>query len=311
MRVFHLIEKQKIVFSVALILICLSVGSILIRGLNWGIDFVGGTIITIDLHTEFDTTETRQITDKYDKYANITYAGDGKDMIVISSQENLDAEQRNEIFKDFKEAYDLEDADLISVDTVSPTVGSEMTREAWIAVGVAILLMLVYIWFRFELFFGISAILMLIFDILNVVGFYALFQIQVNTPFIAAILTVLGYSINGTIVVFDRIRENQNLGIYGHDYTKLIDTSVTQTLKRTLYTTATTLLAILSLYIFGVSEIQDFALPIMVGIISGAFSSICMASPVWLWLQKKFPNVTRRKKQGAGGKKRKNEKIII
>lgn len=311
MRVFHLVEKRKIVYSIALILICLSVGSILIRGLNWGIDFVGGTIITIDMHTEFDTTETRQITDKYDKYANITYAGDGKDMIVISSQKNLDSEQRNQIFEDFKEAYDLADSDLISVDTVSPTVGSEMTKEAWIAVGVAILLMLVYIWLRFELFFGISAVLMLIFDILNVIGFYALFQVQVNTPFIAAILTVLGYSINGTIVVFDRIRENQNLGIYGQDYPRLIDTSVTQTLKRTLYTTITTLLAIVSLYIFGVSEIQDFALPIMVGIISGAFSSICLASPVWLWFQKKFPNVTRHKKQAAGGKNRKKDKIAV
>lgn len=310
MRVFHLAEKRKIYFGIALLLIIISLGSILIRGLNFGIDFVGGTIITIDLHTEFDTTETKQITDKYDKYANITYAGDGKDIIVISSQKNFSEEDRNKLFNDFKEKYNLVNTDLISVDTVSPTVGGELTKKAWIAVIVSVILMLIYISIRFEFFFGISAVCTLIFDILNVVGFYALFQIQVNTPFIAAILTILGYSINGTIVVFDRVRENQNLGIYGSDMDRLIDMSVTQTLKRTIYTVTTTLLAILALYIFGVSEIKSFALPIIVGILSGAFSSICVAAPLWEVLQKRFPNVTSKKKNKAT-KKDKKDKIMV
>ena len=120
----------------------------------------------------------------------------------------ISTEERQEIFDDFKEAYSLKDADLISVDTVTPTVGSEMTKNAIIAVAIAIVLMLIYIWLRFELFFGISAVLALVFDMVNLIGFYSLFQIQVNTPFIAAILTILGYSINDIIVVFDRIREN-------------------------------------------------------------------------------------------------------
>ena len=162
-KILHIAEKKKIWFAIVAVCMIVSIGSICIRGLNYGIDFVGGTIITMDLHTKFDTTETRTITDKYDKYAEITYAGDGQTQIVISTQKDLSTEERQEIFDDFKEAYSLKDADLISVDTVTPTVGSEMTKNAIIAVAIAIVLMLIYIWLRFELFFGISAVLALVF----------------------------------------------------------------------------------------------------------------------------------------------------
>ena len=276
-KILHIAEKKKIWFAIVAVCMIVSIGSICIRCLNYGIDFVGGTIITMDLHTKFDTTETRTITDKYDKYAEITYAGDGQTQIVISTQK-----------------------DLSTVDTVTPTVGSEMTKNAIIAVAIAIVLMLIYIWLRFELFFGISAVLALVFDMVNLIGFYSLFQIQVNTPFIAAILTILGYSINDTIVVFDRIRENQRMGLYTLDKNMLVNVSVTQTIKRSIYTVVTTLLAIVSLYIFGVTEIQNFALPLIVGIISGCYSSIWVASPIWLVLQEKKTNkkpVKKAKKQ--------------
>ena len=297
-------------FAIVAVCMIVSIGSICIRGLNYGIDFVGGTIITMDLHTKFDTTETRTITDKYDKYAEITYAGDGQTQIVISTQKDLSTEERQEIFDDFKEAYSLKDADLISVDTVTPTVGSEMTKNAIIAVAIAIVLMLIYIWLRFELFFGISAVLALVFDMVNLIGFYSLFQIQVNTPFIAAILTILGYSINDTIVVFDRIRENQRMGLYTLDKNMLVNVSVTQTIKRSIYTVVTTLLAIVSLYIFGVTEIQNFALPLIVGIISGCYSSIWVASPIWLVLQEKFPHFTEKKTNKKPVKKAKTQPVV-
>ena len=295
MKTLKLVEKSKIWFSIAIVLVLISVGSLLVRGLNFGIDFVGGTIVTIDLHTQFNTDDARQITDQYDKSAEITYAGDEQDRIVISTKESLDTDQRKELFNQFKDKYSLQDSDLISVDTVTATVGSETARNAVIASAVAVLLMLIYITFRFEFYFGLSAIIALLYDITIVIGVYALFQIQVNAPFIAAILTILGASINDTIVVFDRIRENETrIGM--RDINELVNVSVSQTLKRSINTVVTTLLAILALYIFGVEAIRSFALPLIVGIVSGCYSSIFVASPLWVQFQKRFPNSKSNKK---------------
>ena len=258
MKTLKLVEKSKIWFSIAIVLVLISVGSLLIRGLNFGIDFVGGTIVTIDLHTQFNTDDARQITDQYDKSAEITYAGDGQDRIVISTKESLDTDQRKELFNQFKDKYSLQDSDLVSVDTVTATVGSETARNAVVASAIAVLLMLIYITFRFEFYFGLSAIIALLYDITIVIGVYALFQIQVNAPFIAAILTILGYSINDTIVVFDRIRENETrIGM--RDINELVNVSVSQTLKRSINTVVTTLLAILALYIFCLLYTSDAA----------------------------------------------------
>ena len=253
MKTLKLVEKSKIWFSIAIVLVLISVGSLLIRGLNFGIDFVGGTIVTIDLHTQFNTDDARQITDQYDKSAEITYAGDGQDRIVISTKESLDTDQRKELFNQFKDKYSLQDSDLVSVDTVTATVGSETARNAVVASAIAVLLMLIYITFRFEFYFGLSAIIALLYDITIVIGVYALFQIQVNV-------------------------------------------SVSQTLKRSINTVVTTLLAILALYIFGVEAIRSFALPLIVGIVSGCYSSIFVASPLWVQFQKRFPNSKSNKK---------------
>lgn len=295
-KTLKIVEKSKIWFAIAIALVVISIGSLVVRGLNFGIDFVGGTIVTIDLHTQFETSEARQIVDKYDKSAEITYAGDNKDQIVISTKETLDTDQREEIFNAFKEKYKLADEDLISVDTISATIGSETARNAVIASLVAMALMLIYITFRFEFLFGLSAIIALFYDIIIVIGVYALFQIQVNAPFIAAILTILGYSINDTIVVFDRIRENETrMGMI--DLTDLVDTSISQTLRRSINTVATTLIAILALYIFGVDAIKSFALPLIVGVASGCYSSIFVASPLWKLFQEKFPNFKNKGKK--------------
>lgn len=303
MKTLKLVEKSKIWFSIAIILVLISLGSLIVRGLNFGIDFQGGTIVTIDLHSQFTTDDARQITNNFDKGAEITYAGDAKERIVISTKESLDTQQRKDLFDQFKQKYNLQDTDLISVDTVTATVGSESARNAIFASLVAIILMLIYITFRFEFFFGLSAIIALVYDITIVIGVYALFRIEVNAPFIAAILTILGYSINDTIVVFDRIRENETkMGM--HDLDELVNVSISQTLKRSINTVVTTLLAILALYIFGVESIKTFALPLIVGIVSGCYSSIFVASPLWILLQKKFPNV---KQKGKSKPKKKIE----
>ena len=286
MKTLKIVEKSKIWFVISIILIVISIGSLAVRGLNFGIDFQGGTIITINLHTEFNTDDVRAITDSYDEAAEITYSGDSRENVVISTKESLDQNQRQEIFNQFKEKYSLEDSDLISANQVSGTISSETTRNAVLASAVAIVLMLIYITFRFEFLFGVSAIIALLHDIIVVIGVYALFQIQVNSPFIAAILTILGYSINDTIVVFDRIRENE--GKMGtRDINNLVNSSITQTMKRSLFTVITTLLAVLALFILGPDSIKEFTLPLIVGIACGCYSSIFVASPLWVLFQNK------------------------
>lgn len=290
-----IIEKSKTWLGISVVLTVVSLGALLVMGLNYGIDFLGGTIVTINLHQTFETEEVRSIVDAYDDGADITFGGEEKELVIINTKVSLDTTQRAELFDQFQEKYDLAEEDLISVDTVSATVGGETAQNAVIASLVAIVLMLVYVTFRFEFYFGLAAVIALIHDIIVVIGVYSVFSIQVNSPFIAAILTILGYSINDTIVVFDRIRDNENLiGI--SDLTTLVDTSVSQTLKRSLNTVATTLIAILALYFFGVNAIKDFALPLIVGIACGCYSSIFVASPLWVIFQKKFKNSEYNKK---------------
>lgn len=273
-------EKCKIWFAISLVLITISLGSLMIQGLNFGIDFVGGTIVTMELNTTFENADARAIVDKIDTEADITYAGDAKTQIIITTKESLTKDESQELFAGFKDKYNLQDTNLLSVDTVNASIGAEMATKSILAVTVAVVLMLIYIWFRFEFLFGLTAIFALIHDLIVVLGVYSVFQIQVNSPFIAAILTILGYSIMDTVVVFDRIRENRpKFGRYA--YADLVDTSVTQTIGRSINTSMTTFIAITALYIFGVPAIQDFALPLMVGIICGTYSSIFNASALW------------------------------
>ncbi|MBU4440490.1 MAG: protein translocase subunit SecF [Firmicutes bacterium] len=284
-------EKCKVWFAISLVLITISIGSLIIQGLNFGIDFVGGTIVTMELNTTFENADARAIVDKFDSEADITYAGDAKTQIIITTKESLTKEESQELFAGFKEKYNLQDTNLLSVDSVNASIGAEMANKSILAVVVAVVLMLIYITFRFEFLFGLTAIFALIHDLIVVVGVYSVFQIQVNSPFIAAILTILGYSIMDTVVVFDRIRENRpKFGRYA--YADLVDTSVTQTIGRSISTSMATFIAITALYIFGVPAIQDFALPLMVGIICGTYSSIFNASALWYVI-----NEYRHKKQ--------------
>lgn len=276
----QIVEKSKIWFAFSLILIAISIGSLFINGLNFGIDFIGGTIVTIELNTPFETSDAKALIEEYDSSADVTYAGEAKTQVIISTKKDLSTDDRQALFAKFQEKYNLEDTDLLSIDTVSPSIGAEMANSAMIAAVVAVLLMLVYITFRFEFMFGLAAVVALIHDLIIVLGVYSIFQIQVNSPLIAALLTILGYSINDTIVVFDRIRENRpKFGKY--EFASLVDTSVSQTLRRSINTSFTTLLAIGALYVFGVPAVQDFALPLMVGIVCGTYSSIFVASTLW------------------------------
>jgi preprotein translocase subunit SecF len=272
-------------FMLSAVLLVVSVGALLFNGLNLGIDFIGGTIVQVDLNQEFETEDVREFTDKFDESADITYAGEDRHQMIISTRIDMEEDQRAQLIDDLTEKYGSE-TEVLSIDNVSAAIGNELKAQALLAVGVAILGMLVYITFRFEFLFGVAAIIALVHDVVIVLGVYALFGIQVNTPFIAAILTILGYSINDTIVVFDRIRENRSK-YKRNDFVNLVDNSIHQTLRRSINTSLTTILAISALYLVGVQSIKDFTLPMIVGFVSGTYSSIFIASSFWYMVKER------------------------
>lgn len=280
---FKIIEKTKIWFAVSLIIIIIGMVALGVKGLNYGIDFKGGTIVTIEMGKDFNQKkkeEVDKIIKKYDTNATTNIAN--QTQLDIKSN-TLTSETIGKLFSEIKETYKLEDKALISQSNVGPSIGKELKDKAVKAFLIATIAMLIYIGIRFEFRFGIAAILALVHDILVTLSVYAIFQIPVNAPFIAAILTILGYSINDTIVIFDRIRENTRK-MRGRSLSELTNASITQTLTRSINTVLTTLFTIIAVYIF-VPSVREFTFPLIVGIVSGAYSSIFIASPVWVILK--------------------------
>ena len=279
-----IVENRKIWFAIsaAIIIIGLVLGAV--RGFNVGIDFTGGTLMELELHKAVPVEEIRGIVNEFDATANVNLLGEARTMAQIKTTKDLDSSERTEIFKAFKEKYDLPEEDFLRIDQFGPTVGKEIQRAAILAIIVSALGMLAYISYRFEVRFGLAAIVALIHDVLMVVAVYSILRIPVNSPFVAAILTILGYSINDTIVVFDRIRENLRF-LKKNNYAEIANTSITQTVSRSINTSLTTLITIVALYVLGVEQIREFALPLMAGVISGTYSSIFIASPVWVMLK--------------------------
>jgi preprotein translocase subunit SecF len=196
---------------------------------------------------------------------------------------SITKDQIAQVKKDINGKYGTNDS-VWSEENVGPSIGKELTRNAIIALLIATLAMLVYVAFRFEIRFGVAAILALVHDVLVMITVYTVLQIPVNSSFIAAILTVVGYSINDTIVIFDRIRENMRF-MRKVDSVELANVSITQTMARSVNTILTTLFTITALYFVGVSSVKELALPLIIGIISGCYSSIFIASPIWVMLK--------------------------
>ncbi|SHI51551.1 protein translocase subunit secF [Geosporobacter subterraneus DSM 17957] len=278
-----IMNKTKIWFglSIAIIVIGLIMG--MINGLNMGIDFTGGTMMQFNLGKEVKVNEIKDIISEFALDADIIHAGQDKQEVIIKTKADLNNDQRQEIFSAFKERYNLTDEDFLQAEQFGPAIGEEIRNRALLSIAIAALGMLAYITFRFEFKFGIAAIIALLHDIFVVLAVYAIFRIPVNSSFVAAILTIVGYSINDTIVVFDRIRENVKF-MKKASYEEIADTSINQTIARSINTSFTTLLSIIMLYVLGVDAIRQFALPLIAGIATGTYSSIFIASPVWtLW----------------------------
>jgi preprotein translocase SecF subunit len=252
---------------------------------NLDIDFLGGTTMQFELYTTVDRTVTDDIASIVEsvsgvKPSSVTRAGDAGTQVIVKSTE-LSSEVRDEVFAAVAEAYSLPEGDQpIKSDYVSASVGADLRNAAITASIVAVLLILVDITIRFEFKSGIAAVVALVHDILVMLSMYIIFRIPFNMNFIAAALTILGYSINATIVVFDRIRENRKLDSKT-EFAAIVDKSIWQTFARSINTTITTLFPIILLFIFGVTSVRNFALPIAIGLVSGCYSSICISGPVW------------------------------
>lgn len=288
MKKISIVKHRKIYFAVSIIFILAGIVSMAARGLNYGMDFTGGTSIGIDLQKEVGVSEIQKIVDGYDDKASIVHVGEDKSEIMIKSSKNISSQDSMKLFAEFKERYDLDSTEPLYVESVGASIGEEIQRNALISIAIAAVLMLVYISIRFEFKFGMAAVIGLLHDLLIMLSVYALFRFTIDSTFIAAVLTITGYSINDTIIIFDRIRENssdKNSSGKFESCESLVDSSISMTLRRTLFTSLTTLCTLFLLYALGVESIKAFALPLMIGITVGTLSSIFVASPIWYVLK--------------------------
>lgn len=259
--------------------------------LNYSLEFKGGTATTVTFDKSYTLEEINSemvpLIESTTGSAVQIQTVQGSNEVIFKTG-SLDVDQRQALNQMFVDNFGVDET-LITSETISSTISNEMKSDTILAVAVAIICMLIYIRFRFsDIRFGVSSIACLLHDVLVVITFYALARVSVSNTFIACLLTIVGYSINATIVVFDRVRENMAVMTKKDDLQEVVNRSITQTLSRSLFTSLTTLVMVGALYIWGVTSIRDFALPLMVGIICGAYSSVCVAGALWYVLRKKF-----------------------
>lgn len=278
-----IVEKSKIWISISLIIIVIGLGFACVKGLNFGLDFKGGTQISIQLNENINKEDADAIVKQYAPDSTTTISNVYEYEIKST---DLGSEQLSSIMSDFKDKFDLDDSALISHEEIGASVGKELTKNSFLAILAASVVMLIYVAIRFEFKFGVAALIATLHDVLITIAFYAVFGITVNTPFIAAILTIVGYSMNDTIVIFDRIRENLKK-MRRADVIEVANTSINETLSRSVYTSLSTLITIIAINIL-VPSVREFTVPLIVGIVCGAYSSIFIATPVWIFLKEKL-----------------------
>ncbi len=304
-KIYDFMGKSKFFITLSLILVLASWAILFTRGLHYGIDFAGGTLVQLKYEKKAPIKKIREDLkkDPIFKNASITEFGSPNEVVIrfstSSSSVGVDIGDRvRELLKDtgkFK---------VRRVDMVGPKVGNELREKGLMAMVLSIIAILIYVAFRFEWRFGLAAILALVHDVSISLGFVSLFQIDVNLDILAAILTIMGYSLNDTIIVFDRIREGIKEAKV-MDLFLVINESVTKTLSRTTLTSLTTFFVVLTLYLFGGEIIKGFSFTLLIGIIVGTYSSIFVASPLLKWLG--FSVEDFRKKE-AEKEKRRREK---
>ena len=298
-KTIDFVGRRKVFFTLSIILVLLApIGMAAYsategRALNYSLEFVGGTSTTVTFPENMDVnldsldTEVKPVVEEVTGDANVQFQQVvGSNQVIIKTR-TLDMTEREAFAQKMEESFDVPE-DQISAETISSTVSKEMQRDAILAVTIATVCMLIYIWFRFkDIRFASSGVLALLHDVMVVLACYTFVRISVGNTFIACMLTILGYSINATIVIFDRIRENMHGVKTVEELKELVNASITQTLTRSIYTSLTTFITIAVLFVMGVSTVREFALPIMTGIVCGAYSSVCITGPLWFTMKKR------------------------
>ena len=273
---FDFIGKRKFAYALSCILLIAGIVSLFVQGLNFGVDFTGGTVFQVQFEEDKDIANLRD-----------ELAGIGYDSAQIQAMDNGVFQIRTDFMdQSAQDSFEQELTDasgtfeVLSANAVGPSIGQEILLSGVLALVVAVVLMIVYISIRFQWRFALAGNLALFHDILITVGIFSIFQLEVNSNFVAAILTIFGYSINDTIVVFDRIRER--LGAVKRDeLAETVNHSIRSTLRRSLFTSITTLIPIVCVFFFGGETTKLFVLALIIGIVSGTYSSIFVASPLW------------------------------
>jgi len=290
---FDILKRSKLWFAISLLVIIPGIFCMFTKGFNFGIDFTGGTIIEMEFQQEVTLPQVRDVLREYNlDNATIQLSGDvsnveaSKDVMIRTM--DLEENDRKAVMASLKD--EIGDYTVLREEKVGATIGGELITDALMATVISWILIILYVSYRFEWRFGVAAILTLIHDVLIVLSVFSFMQKQVDSSFVAAILTIIGYSINDTIVIFDRIRENQRLHFKrGGDLNELANRSIYQTLTRSLYTVFTVLFTTFALYFFGGDTTKDFSFALLVGFFSGSYSSIFVASPLWVVLKNRFP----------------------
>ena len=287
MKTFEFIAKSKYFAIGSALVILLGIVMVFVQGFNMGLDFTGGSLITLEMGEEFAERDIRgAFAENGVKEVQVTTSGQGETrttaLVRLKTIEDGGEETalRIAVIDSLKAKYP--GVSMASVERVGGVASGEMIQNALLAAAIACALMMVYITFRFELLSGIAAVAALLHDMLIMLSFMAIFNLTINSSFVAAVLTIFGYSINDTIVVFDRIRENRNrLSKKEYPFEAVANRSIRETMVRCINTSVTTLIVISALYILGVASIKEFSLPIIVGLVSGSYSSIFIAAPIW------------------------------
>ena len=283
-KTYDFMGKSKIFIAFSTLLILASWAIIFTKGLNYGIDFAGGTLVQVKYNVDAPIKEIREAVTVIEKYksATVTEFGSAQEIIIKipTSSSAVGSDIGDEVKELIKNTGEFE---IRRVDMVGPKVGNELREKGLMAMLLSIVAILIYIAFRFEWRFGVASIFALIHDVSIALGMIALFGIDVNLDILAAILTIMGYSLNDTIIVFDRIREGIRASKV-YDLFKIINESVTKTLSRTTLTSLTTFFVVFTLFLFGGEIIHGFSFTMLVGIVVGTYSSIFIASPFLKWL---------------------------
>lgn len=283
---FDIIGKRKIWYAISSLLIIASLFFMVTRGFNMGIDFTGGTIMDLRFEKAVNINDVRAVLNEYD-LSNSTIQLSGESSSSTESENvmirtvDLEEQERKEVMAALTDK--LGSYQVLREEKVGATMGTELIMNAIYATIISWLLIIAYVSYRFEFKFGISTVLGLAHNVIIVLGAFALTQRQIDSSFVAALLTIIGYSINDTIVIFDRIRENLKLHFRKNgDIVELVNTSIYQTMTRSIYTVSTVLFATFALYFFGGDTTKDFAFALLIGFFCGAYTSIFIASPLWV-----------------------------